>query len=572
MGITKRVMNTDKRIRIAHIINPVKVNQNSDLYDAQPITFESMGRARDYAKSRDINLDVNLIAVFYPEDESIVPDYFNEKIILKKSVLDFGEFEVEKKLPVISEIIHAGNSTGNYDYVIYTNVDIAVQPFFYEYIYQKICNGYEGLIINRRTISKQPGDINNLVNMYSEVGEQHPGYDCFILNCKHISEMEWGNACIGANWIGRILFANTIGWSEKFEIIEDAHITFHLGDDRSWKSNKISDYEKHNTKEVVSALDKLKAKSGFNFIPLLGKYQEQLKGILTTQGKEYVRIEEPGDNIEISEDPVFIVGYPRSGTTLIQSFLSGHTNLVSFPETHFFNIVWSRALPKPGEKLTESQVLTAIDVFKQFAGFEVYGELKNKLLQKAEMVEMTHRDLFEIIIKGLLAHLYPGINGTIRILEKTPSHARAAGRIRAIYPKSKFIWVIRRPLDSIISAKKHLEPQNRMTPEEIAKDWVGLNNAMDAFKSKFSNQVYQLAYNDFCSKPEYFGKSIADFIGLGFNQDADNSNSKNIIMPWETWKKSNYKKIEKAKKHYLYFGSLIKTMKIHRIISKEKRF
>jgi hypothetical protein len=37
--------------RILHIINPVKVSEQSDLFFAQPITFESLKNAKNYSKS-----------------------------------------------------------------------------------------------------------------------------------------------------------------------------------------------------------------------------------------------------------------------------------------------------------------------------------------------------------------------------------------------------------------------------------------------------------------------------------------------------------------------------------------
>ena len=36
------------------------------------------------------------------------------------------------------------------------------------------------------------------------------------------------------------------------------------------------------------------------------------------------------------KDRIFIVGCPRSGTTLLQSLLAAHPQIHSFPETHFF--------------------------------------------------------------------------------------------------------------------------------------------------------------------------------------------------------------------------------------------
>ena len=64
-------------IRFAHIINPVKVKDTSDLFVAQPITFETMRKAKEFAGEK---LAVELFTTQYPEDHEIIPDYFSAVI------------------------------------------------------------------------------------------------------------------------------------------------------------------------------------------------------------------------------------------------------------------------------------------------------------------------------------------------------------------------------------------------------------------------------------------------------------------------------------------------------------
>ena len=88
--------------RFAHVINPVRVEPSSDLFVAQPITFESMRVAREKARE---DVEVTLCAVYYPEDEEQIPGVFQKLRPLDRSVLDFGEFEVKRKYPLISDIL-----------------------------------------------------------------------------------------------------------------------------------------------------------------------------------------------------------------------------------------------------------------------------------------------------------------------------------------------------------------------------------------------------------------------------------------------------------------------------------
>ena len=58
-------------MKIAHIVNPVKVDKDRDLYFQQPITFESMLIAEKFAAGQ---VEVKLIVTGYPEDEDLFPD------------------------------------------------------------------------------------------------------------------------------------------------------------------------------------------------------------------------------------------------------------------------------------------------------------------------------------------------------------------------------------------------------------------------------------------------------------------------------------------------------------------
>ena len=56
-------------LRIAHLVNHVKVGKERDLHWQQPIVFESMRRAREFSKGE---VNVEQVACFYPEDEDMV--------------------------------------------------------------------------------------------------------------------------------------------------------------------------------------------------------------------------------------------------------------------------------------------------------------------------------------------------------------------------------------------------------------------------------------------------------------------------------------------------------------------
>ncbi len=78
-----------------------------------------------------------------------------------------------------------------------------------------------------------------------------------LMVCQLLSQFILGNTCIGANWIGRILYGNLIVFSENLEIINDAHLTFHIGEDGAWLSNNFNDFDAFNKAEVYKSLESL---------------------------------------------------------------------------------------------------------------------------------------------------------------------------------------------------------------------------------------------------------------------------------------------------------------------------
>ena len=105
-------------LHLAHIINPVKVTESSDLYHAQAITFESMLRAKKEVLEK---ARVDLFTTQYEEDKEIIPQGFKVLSNLERSVLDVNPNLTKRKLPLIVDVLHALHTHSEASYFIYTN-------------------------------------------------------------------------------------------------------------------------------------------------------------------------------------------------------------------------------------------------------------------------------------------------------------------------------------------------------------------------------------------------------------------------------------------------------------------
>jgi hypothetical protein len=236
---------------VAHIINPVIVGKESDLFVAQPITFETIRVARDFAQGQ---VEVDLYSAQYPEDRPLVPAGFQMTPDLERSVLDCGTFQVKRKLPLLKDILDRLYGATQAEYLIYTNVDIALMPHFYLAVDRLITLGYDAFIISRRVIPKTYTHPQDISLMAAQVGEPHVGHDCFVFRRSVYADFFLGNACIGAARVDEVLALNLIYQAQKFKRFADLHLTFHIGNDRVWKSANQADYFAHNESELDRVL------------------------------------------------------------------------------------------------------------------------------------------------------------------------------------------------------------------------------------------------------------------------------------------------------------------------------
>lgn len=246
-------------MKFAHIVNPILVEPSSDLFVAQPITFESMRIAKQEAAPK---VPVDLLAIGYAEDEPAMPAQFRVLPPLTRSVLDVGRFTKPRKLPLLRDIMQNLYDKSEADYLIYTNVDIGLQPHFYLAVNDFIDAGYDAFVINRRTISKTYDSADQLPQMWAEPGQPHRGWDCFIFPREIFPRFELSNICVGMPRVGLALLANLVAYGRRFAEFREAHLTFHIGDDRRGKVPELADYHDHNTHELMRVLSKLENENG----------------------------------------------------------------------------------------------------------------------------------------------------------------------------------------------------------------------------------------------------------------------------------------------------------------------
>lgn len=245
-----------------HLINPFPCADASEHGIASRITYASLQRAVEHAHDHGIHVEVN--ALVLPGDESAVQPPARLAGHLERTVQDIRPLAPRRLYPLIADILGIGADTTECDYLIFSNMDIAVQPDFYEQLDAIIAKRFAPgapFAVYRRNIPSHYSHIEQLPEMYAEAhaGQLAYGYDCFVFPKVYAGQLDLGNACIGAAHFDYLLFiALDAASGFRSGRINDLPLTFHIGNDIAWSSQ--IDYIEHNLAESLAAIRRMRAR------------------------------------------------------------------------------------------------------------------------------------------------------------------------------------------------------------------------------------------------------------------------------------------------------------------------
>jgi len=219
----------------------------------QDITAASVRRA----KSRS-TVPVQLLAVPLEGEPDCVPEGFTATRPLRRTIADVRQFDVTRRLPLLFDILdHAAARSDPAGYLIFTNSDICLTADFYDSVRALLLAGFDALVINRRTVSdiQEYGDNPGLAA--HDVGEKHKGLDCFIFPTAWVRTFFKTESCAGIAGVMRPLLYNLVARADRLLFAKAAHLTYHYGNDKNWRSSAFGEYTRHNFAQAGLMLESL---------------------------------------------------------------------------------------------------------------------------------------------------------------------------------------------------------------------------------------------------------------------------------------------------------------------------
>ncbi len=248
---------------------------------------------------------------------------------------------------------------------------------------------------------------------------------------------------------------------------------------------------------------------------------------------------------------IFVVGVPRSGTTLVQSLLAAHSEVTSFTESHFFSRHF-KLLPGSSVILTKNPKSRLVEFLAEndfdassIAGVMgdgawaslVEGEPTRLLLpfRTREVAQQLLRVLDQLALS----------RGQSTWVEKTPKHLRYIPFLEKLAgPKTRtdFVHVVRDGLETVASlhkASKHWQhPYDLETCVERWNADVRFSLSRVQKANAVANDHF-VVYEDLTSQPESTLERLLQDLGLAWDPEIlerYGQSSSQLVTPEETWK------------------------------------
>ena len=189
------------------------------------------------------------------------------------------------------------------------------------------------------------------------------------------------------------------------------------------------------------------------------------------------------------EQPTFLIGFPRSGTTLLDNILRSHSRIDVVEEQPMI----ARAL----SAVKNPQDLNSIE----------------------QMDEVTFTSACEIYFEELRKHVLQ-LDAAI-VIDKLPLNILELPMIKQLFPNAKFIFAVRHPLDCILSCwmqtfKLNPAMANMLDLNQIVDFYCMTMESFQISKKRYQLDVHRVRYEDLVVNFTGEASNILSFLGLSW--------------------------------------------------------
>ncbi len=239
------------------------------------------------------------------------------------------------------------------------------------------------------------------------------------------------------------------------------------------------------------------------------------------------------------QSPIFIVGTPRSGTTLIAKILGRHSRLFMPGETHFFDDIYSR---KDDAHILDIDTIEEIsvrlyDLYDRYYEPDDQQRIEKLFSSSVELKEQlsgckSYSDIFNYFMS-----IQMEVEGKKRWGNNAPRDLFCIDDILDFYPDAKIIVCVRDVRAFLLSYQgkwkvtgdEHVERLKKLYhPVITSLLWKASMKLVPDIRRKVNNDNYIIVkYEEIVTNPGFIIKRICKIIGESFEADMLNINTHN---------------------------------------------
>ena len=246
------------------------------------------------------------------------------------------------------------------------------------------------------------------------------------------------------------------------------------------------------------------------------------------------------------QQPFFVVGSDRSGTTLLRLYLDAHSRL-AIPSESWFLIDLFAAFPdgrtpgaphdpEPGPR----RVLDADDLERALAIVTEHRRFRDGWRLSPDAVREYLAGVAAPTLADFIDALYrleTGLPPGGRWGDKTPEYALHMGAIDQVFPRSQFVHIVRDGRDVYLSLASRRWRDRGHTPYELGRYWSQTVSAAGAAGERLGRERYMLVrYEDLVLDTRATLVRVTDFLGFQFEEDmlAAHGEAAKVVTPRES--------------------------------------
>jgi len=195
---------------------------------------------------------------------------------------------------------------------------------------------------------------------------------------------------------------------------------------------------------------------------------------------------------EPEKTPIFIVGLPRTGTTLTERIVSSHSQVESVGETLFLQMVLRR---ESGIQSIENMT--------------------------PAMVEAVAKKDIGLIAKGYLDTVRYRLGDEPMFIDKLPFNFLFLGFIAKAWPNARIIHLGRNPMDSCFSMYKQVFTwayKFSYSLDGLGQYYVAYDRMRNHWRALLKGRMIEVEYESLVTDPEGQTRILLDKLGLDFEQ------------------------------------------------------